>query len=201
MKHCAYCGNQFEPARRGAAGDAVVFCSRQCVNKARVIKRRLRFEQKYERRGHNECWIWNAANDGRGYGRIDLDSAHRVSYEEYVGAIPKDKFVLHKCDNPACVNPAHLELGTQNKNMNDASMRERFNRKLSGHDVEEILKCHGEPLKVLAGRYNVSLALISQIRRGLKWKHLTNRFHDQGEASEMVDDIESAMILAEVGQQ
>jgi hypothetical protein len=70
------------------------------------------------------CWVWFSARTEKGYGILKRNKyprarAHRVSYEKYVGTIPKDMRVLHKCDNPPCVNPKHLFLGTDRDNTQD----------------------------------------------------------------------------------
>ncbi len=70
------------------------------------------------------CWIWIGANDRkRGYGSFHIKGksigAHRVAYEFFIGAIPKGMVVMHKCDNPRCVNPEHLQIGTQKQNIHD----------------------------------------------------------------------------------
>ncbi len=74
------------------------------------------------------CWIWVAATRS-GYGRVWVDgklvSAHRYSYEMYVGPIPDGMVVRHKCDTPSCVNPDHLEIGSQAENIGDAVRRGR----------------------------------------------------------------------------
>ena len=108
---------------------------------------RSRFESKINKPPDNSffsegCWIWTAGKRGNnGYGgfRVSKDSiklAHNVSYELYVGEIPKGMKVLHKCDNPLCVNPKHLFLGTQKDNVQDMRQkghcRNRFSVKKLG---------------------------------------------------------------------
>ena len=75
------------------------------------------------------CWVWTGANNGLGYGvmRLGLKQvyAHRFSYEQFVSPIPDGLCICHKCDNPRCVNPDHLFLGTQKDNMQDCSRKGR----------------------------------------------------------------------------
>jgi hypothetical protein len=73
-----------------------------------------------------ECWEWTAAKRGS-YGTIkingSLESSHRVSWEIHFGAIPKTLCVLHKCDNPICIRPDHLFLGTMQDNAVDMTKK------------------------------------------------------------------------------
>ena len=66
------------------------------------------------------CWNWKASIIKDGYGQFKfegkMEDAHRVSYKVFIGPIPENLHVLHKCDNPSCINPDHLFLGTQRDN-------------------------------------------------------------------------------------
>lgn len=70
-----------------------------------------------------KCWIWNAHVNNKGYGVIHVDGkvtlAHRIAYQAKYGPIPVGFKILHECDNPRCVNPSHLRVGTQLENMKD----------------------------------------------------------------------------------
>lgn len=111
-----------------------------------------------------------------------LYPVHRYVYEKEYGKIPKGYVVRHKCDNRRCVNPAHLEIGTQADNMRDMVERGRqikgskcWNAKLTEDDVREIKKrlTAGELCSDLAKIYGVNPATIRDIKRGITWKHIT----------------------------
>lgn len=79
----------------------------------------IKFWKKVDRRGPDECWKWTGAINQAGYGAFGNNHAHRTSYEITYGPIPDGLFILHKCDNPPCVNPNHLFVGTHQDNMRD----------------------------------------------------------------------------------
>lgn len=97
-----------------------------------TIKERLL--KRIEKDSKTGCWNWTGFKSGGkygGYAMIKIDSrnmlATRVSYAEFVGPIPKGYSVLHRCDNPACINPKHLWVGTQSDNMQDMTLKGRGN--------------------------------------------------------------------------
>jgi hypothetical protein len=97
-----------------------------------------RFWSKVEMIPFHDCWEWVGCKVPAGYGQLRLGGkkepnlfAHRVSYVIHNGEIGKGLFVLHKCDNPSCVNPRHLFLGTHQDNMNDMKAKGRQGKKFN----------------------------------------------------------------------
>jgi hypothetical protein len=98
---------------------------------------KARFWDKVDKRHYRQCWEWKSRRDKDGYGHFRLSGkrseyqrvrAHRVALVIGTGEDRPDLLALHSCDNPACVNPAHLRWGTQSENMQDALERGRFYR-------------------------------------------------------------------------
>ena len=90
-----------------------------------------RFWPKVDIKSETECWNWTGARSPLGYGRFSVDRnesvwvASRYSWFIHNGPIPKGMYICHKCDNPPCVNPNHLFLGTQSDNIKDAYRKGR----------------------------------------------------------------------------
>src|SRR3990167_1102674 len=101
--------------------------SKMHESKLENFKTKIRFYKKV--RKLNRCWIWKGGKNKTGYGRFffknRLWSSHRCMWEMTNGDIPKGMNVLHRCDNPSCVNPEHLFLGTQKDNMSDCIKKGR----------------------------------------------------------------------------
>lgn len=80
--------------------------------------------------GATECWHWRGVTNSFGYGRFSYEGrtqvAHRLSYVAFRGPIPEGMSVLHKCDNPSCINPEHLWLGTYTDNRRDCLSKGRW---------------------------------------------------------------------------
>jgi hypothetical protein len=131
-----------------------------------------------------ECWHWSGRRTKLGYGQFDIDGrtrfAHRLAWSFSNGEAPRELDVLHKCDNPACVNPKHLMLGTHLDNMRDKVAKGRQPRgeqiahaKLTEDQVKQI-KAAGRtvPRQQMAERFGVNRQAISNILCGRKWKHV-----------------------------
>lgn len=136
-----------------------------------------RFQSRFRINDQTGCWDWTATKDPCGYGRITGDGgplAHRLSYKLHRGPIPDGLHVLHRCDNPGCVNPEHLFLGTHADNMADktAKGRQGLRAKLTKAEVVAIRTSIGVPQQKLGKQYGVSKTLISYIRAGKLWTHV-----------------------------
>jgi len=137
------------------------------------------------------CWLWGDSLNAFGYGILkaskihkNMVTAHRVSYWVNKNPFDLSMHVLHKCDNPCCVNPDHLYLGTHQDNMNDRTKRNRTNRiapkgskcgasKLTEKDIKSIriMACAFNQSQI-ADTYNVSQTTIHYILTRKTWKHI-----------------------------
>jgi len=130
-----------------------------------------------------DCWLWLAYKDPNGYGKFKYQGtyklAHRVSYIIHYGEIPEGMCVLHKCDNPSCVNPLHLFLGTMQDNVNDmidkgrcCSGEKHPNSKRTQQQIDNIRLIYsngGISQKSLGDMFGVSSRSISNIVNNKTW--------------------------------
>lgn len=127
------------------------------------------------------CWIWTAQTDKYGYGKFSLNKkkakAHRVAYILTYGPIPDNLLACHRCDNPICVNPGHLFLGTVADNANDrASKAGCIPSKAikltieKANEIRRLRNQEGLGYKQLAQRYNVAPTTIQSIINGKTWR-------------------------------
>lgn len=132
----------------------------------------------------DECWLWQASGSKDGYGRMNVLGVQRqathISQYLQTGQWPT-QFVLHSCDNPACVNPNHLSEGTHDQNMREAAERGRMRRggrsnlaKLTDKQVAEIReRCDaGESLTAVAREFGVSWQTTWRIRERITWNQV-----------------------------
>lgn len=152
--------------------------------------------------GVDACWPWVGARDRDGYGKAWHQGksyrAHRLAYLLANGSIPAEMVVMHSCDNPPCVNPSHLSVGSVSDNNKDKAAKGRSARgdshglrlhpervahpvgekhgahRLTEGDVVAIRdeRSRGVPLNVLADRFGVSFGTISKAALGKTWKHI-----------------------------
>lgn len=143
-----------------------------------------------------ECWEWQRCKFKNGYGKFGLGGrkggvvyAHRFAWELANEAIPGGLFVLHSCDNPACVNPHHLFLGTQQNNVEDMLNKQRNkkppigkgesnpNHKLTEFQVAYIRKNYvrgTNSARILADELKVGISTIRRVVNHESWKETHN---------------------------
>lgn len=138
------------------------------------------FWAKVDRCGPNECWEWTAGCNGGDYGRFHIKrrgyQATRISYT-ITRSDPGELNVCHTCDNPGCVNPAHLWAGTTQDNMDDCVEKDRQAKgedqgsaKLTGEQVHKIIESD-EIHRILAEQYGIARDTITRIKMGKSWRH------------------------------
>ncbi len=123
------------------------------------------------------CWLWQGYISRLGYGMFMGKHAHRIAWELTKGPISPNLDVCHHCDNPPCVNPSHLFLGTASDNLKDSVRKGRLNHsgerngnaKLTETLIREI-RSSVLTIRNLATRFGVSETNISSIQKGLTWK-------------------------------
>lgn len=136
----------------------------------------------------DNCWEWKKRRDSKGYGNFRGPNgrqfiASRVAYELYNGELIKGLCICHTCDNPPCVNPAHLIQESSSFNTTDAFIKQRLippdlrgnnnpNRKLNSEQVLQIYNSD-EHLMTLAAKYQVVPTVIIGIWTGYSWKSVT----------------------------
>lgn len=183
---CAYCAEPFMVIRSQSRPGSGQFCSRRCARSRHLGDR---FWAKVRR--SDGCWEWQGTHDPFGYGVLGASAhqravkAHRVSWQLHNGPVPVGLWVLHHCDNPPCVRPDHLYLGTARDNAKDRANRRRGkedrqsgaandNAKLTEADVWAIVAAleEGVSQTAIAGRFGVKQPQISRIARRVSWRHL-----------------------------
>jgi len=154
-----------------------------------------KFKTLIEQRGPDECWRWRGTINSNGYGFYKLWGkyrlAHRLSVIFLKGEDPTGKVVRHTCDNPLCVNPEHLLIGTTQDNVNDRVTRNRsatgernFNTKLT---LEQVLIIKKSDFSIngtgrdLAKQFGVTQTTISRIKLGKAYKYVSTDITTNGD--------------------
>lgn len=139
----------------------------------------------------NGCWIWKGGKNSRGYGSINIGNrktaqVHRIAFKLWKGELPDDLFVCHHCDEPLCINPDHLFLGTNQDNIDDKMFKGRAytgvhlgekneSSILTDEKVKEIKKLLLQKKKYqseIAKQFKVSKQCITDIKLEHRWKHI-----------------------------
>lgn len=174
---CPTCGKAFTATPSRVAAGAGKFCCRPCVR----ISPEDRFWQKV--RKTDGCWQWTGAITGFGYGVMTRGSegagnilTHRFSWELHYGPVPDGLFVLHRCDNPLCVRPEHLFLGTKQDNAVDCAAKGRSGpAKLTAAQVIEMRRLFVTNTLTYAeigDRFGVAEVTAWRAITGITWAHV-----------------------------
>jgi hypothetical protein len=143
------------------------------------------------------CWLWTGGKTEKRYGLIreghagPRHLAHRVSWRLLIGDIPDGAFVLHRCDNPPCVNPSHLFLGDHDANMADCAAKGRTKEQRgSRHALTKLTEAdvvamraewvRGDKLREIADRRGIRISTASYIVHGKTWAHVPMPVEQRG---------------------
>lgn len=187
---CLICGNKFNP--HSGRENTSKYCSMTCNGAASKGKSRLGNCPKdiilnsISIDNNSKCWIWKRSKTESGYGIVCINGikmrAHRLSYEVFNNVIIGSLFACHRCDNPSCVNPEHIFLGTAKDNFLDMRKKGRFNPKPTIGESHKLSKLKKDDIpiirdrnlsyKYLMERFGISRSLIGNIRKGITWSHI-----------------------------
>lgn len=182
---CEVCSSPFHPWKGREKTSRT--CSRKCngaISRLMNSNSEADFDSYFAKEGR--CWEWKGPMRWNGYGIFSLRGAsllaHRYSYERSKGNIPEGLFVCHTCDNPPCVNPDHLWLGTHAENLEDMRVKGRAHKGPSVHseahplskitrDIARAIRADPRPAHEIAPEYAVSKSLVRGIKKGTHWKY------------------------------
>lgn len=191
---CPICNKNFKVPPSDIKNGRGKYCSKNCMAIGYKIPLEERFFRHVSKSNHSSCHIWigNRFNTGYGsFGFTDSNNkkrrwkpylAHRIAYEIAYGKFDKNLEVCHRCDNPLCVNPDHLFLGSHSDNMNDAAVKKRMqygesrhNNKLKESDIILIHQFYkeGKTQKQISDMFHVSQSVICRILNYKTWKHIS----------------------------
>lgn len=173
--------------KKSAEDYLIAICkNKKCVNPDHILNRDEMIEFQINKSVYAECWIWTGAKKG-GYGYIKYKgktlAMHRYMFEKYNHEIPKNMNICHKCDNPACVNPKHLWLGTQKDNIRDMFSKKRNNNKngvnhertkITEEEAIQIKKHYKKGIKptTICRLMNLPYSTVYKICINENWKHI-----------------------------
>lgn len=170
---CESCGVTFSKKPAEIKRSPRNFCSKKCSGNYRKKKTVASFFSKATRVG--DCLVWMGSKNKNGYGIQRYNGkpelAHRVSYELSHGR-PGSSHVMHSCDNPSCIEPSHLSLGTHQDNMSDMDRKGRRATKLSADDVADIRRSERSSHE-LGALYGVSDRTIRYARTPGNWRSVS----------------------------
>lgn len=181
---CEGCGTTFTPKY----ANAIRFCSLPCANASMRFTLEQEFWRHVDKRGPDECWIWQGTIGANGYGAImdyrnpsKKGVAHRVGWELANGPFPAGMLACHRCDVRACVNPSHIFPGTAADNTHDMMNKGRKpigehcpTAKLTDDQVREIrrLAASGMHRNAIGARFGITANNAWYIIKRRTWKHI-----------------------------
>lgn len=176
-RSCELCHSSFTTSAVRIARGWGRFCGKSCAVKFRRGPATDRFWSRVKKT--EGCWTWTGAKIS-GYGDLRVSVtvhqlAHRFSWELHHGPIPAGLHVLHRCDNPPCVRPDHLFLGTNDDNVADSVNKGRAGRKLTADQVlaiREEYRTLGLSQRLLAIKYGVSKTSMEKLLTWKTWGYL-----------------------------
>lgn len=187
---CEVCGNIFHVLPSALRNRLAKFCSSPCSARGRTTPLVDRFFRYVGARTPGGCILWTGPAIEHGYGCLSDSGpkkkrhvlASHIAYELFYGPVPNGLHVLHKCDNPPCVAPSHLFVGTNADNIADKLAKGRQSRgeshgfaRLTEAKVREIRKRYatgGVFQHQLASEYGVSRGTVQYIVEGKTWRHV-----------------------------
>jgi hypothetical protein len=132
------------------------------------------------------CWGWHGSTNDKGYPHLKVagtvELAHRVGYRLLVGPIPAGMFLCHHCDNPGCVKPGHMFIGTHDDNMRDMVSKGRAckgerqpNSKLTenaAREIKRLLRAGERTSRSIAAQFGIHEQTVAGIKQGRTWRHV-----------------------------
>ena len=193
MERCSFDGCTGVSFSKGFC--AAHYQQQRAGNELKPLQKQLHGLSEYDRliawtdvAGPKECWNWTGSRNKKNWhgqwrnasGQIEL--THRAAWRLFKGEIPPGMFILHRCDNPICMNPAHLFMGTQSDNARDmwekrrakpgTSLGEKHGMSKLTEDIVREIRASKESGIALALRLKISPVTVSEIRLRKTWKHI-----------------------------
>jgi HNH endonuclease len=184
---CQSCGATFFAYPWDCRRREVKYCSRSCYYASKRIPIEEQFRRSVGETTESGCVLWAGLKDWNGRGVIystlrppqRIFIASRIAWEIANGAIPEGQCICHRCDNPACINVAHLFLGTQLDNIDDMARKGRqANRRLTDDEIRTIYARYHKgnvSQQQLADEYGIHQTAVSSIVTGKRWQYVTQQ--------------------------
>jgi hypothetical protein len=189
---CQTCGARLKTSPARIADGRGKYCSRICAGAAKAAARpapdydalKAALEDGLIPEPNTGCMLWDGRAHSEGYGILEQHGrryyAHRLALRFAGTDVPKGACVCHRCDTPACANPAHLFIGTRGENTKDmwakgrgnpgAVAPEKHHRRKLTREIVAVIRGLNEPVSVVAARYGITKTHVHTLRSGKGWK-------------------------------